>query len=183
MSVIAALALLFTGQYVEGNPRATLRVVIYEDLQCPDCAAFRQILDNYLLPRYGGQVAFEHRDFPLPKHSWARQAAVAARHFERVRPGAGVEFRRFMLSRIKDTPLERLEERVREFAREISLDPTDAVAALRSTELDELVEQDYQEGIARGVKKTPTVYVNDVVFVEKIRRGEVGTAIEKALAQ
>jgi protein-disulfide isomerase len=179
----AALAVLLWGQFIEGNPRAKLRVVIYEDLQCPDCAELRQTLDNYLLPRYGAQVAFEHKDFPLPKHSWARKAAVAARHFERVRPGAGVEFRRFMLSRIKDTPLERLEERVREFARQNDLDPADAVAALRSTELDELVEEDYQEGIARGVKKTPTVYVNDVVFIEKVRRGELGTAIEKALAQ
>jgi protein-disulfide isomerase len=179
----AFLVVLTAAQFVEGNPRAKLRVVIYEDLQCPDCAELRQTLDNYLLPRYGAQVAFEHKDFPLPKHSWARQAAIAARHFERVRPGAGVEFRRFMLARIKDTPLERLDERVREFARENGLDPADAVAALRSTELEEQVDQDYQEGIARGVKKTPTVYVGDVVFIEKIRRGELGTAIEKALAQ
>lgn len=182
MSVVI-LTLLMTAQFIEGNPRAKLRVVIYEDLQCPDCADLRQALDNYFLPRYGAQVAFEHKDFPLPKHSWARQAAIAARHFERVRPGAGVEFRRFMLSRIKDTPLERLDERVREFARDNNLDPADAVSALRSGELEDLVEQDYQEGIARGVKKTPTVYVNDVVFIEKVRRGELGTAIEKALAQ
>jgi protein-disulfide isomerase len=179
----AVLTLMIIGQFIEGNPRAKLRVVIYEDLQCPDCAELRQTLDNYLLPRYGAQVAFEHKDFPLPKHSWARRAAVAARHFERVRPGAGVEFRRFMLARIKDTPLERLDERVREFARDNGLDPADAVAALRSSELEDLVEQDYQEGIARGVKKTPTVYVGDAVLIEKIRRGELGAAIEKALAQ
>lgn len=182
MNAVVVTAILVS-QFVEGNPRAKLRVVIYEDLQCTDCAELRQTLDNYLLPRYGGQVAFEHKDFPLPKHSWARKAAIAARHFERVRAGAGTEFRRFMLSRIKDTPLERLEERVREFARDNNLDPADAVAALRSTELEDLVEQDYQEGIARGVKKTPTVYVGDAVFIEKIRRGELGTAIEKALAQ
>ena len=63
---------------IEGNPKSNVRVVIFEDLQCPDCAVFRKMLDEKLLPKYKATVAFEHHDFPLAKHSWARQAAVAA---------------------------------------------------------------------------------------------------------
>lgn len=174
---------LFLGQMIEGNPRAKVRVVIYEDLQCPDCAAFRQMLDEYLIPRYGSQVAFEHKDFPLAKHSWARKAAVAARHFEQVRPEAGMQFRRYILARIKQTPAEIFDERVREFARENDLDPADAVGALRSSNFDEAIEKDFQEGVARGVSKTPTVYVNGEAFVEKFKRDAVASAIEKALQQ
>lgn len=181
MGVLMGSLLLM--QMIEGNPRAKLRVVIYEDLQCSDCAAFRQMLDEYLLPRYGSQVAFEHKDFPLPKHSWARRAAVAARHFERVRPDAGLQFRRYILSNIKQTSAEIFDERVREFARENGFEPADALAALRSSELDEAVEKDYQEGIARGVSKTPTVYVIDKAFIERFKRDAVATAIEKALEQ
>ena len=68
---------------VEGKAGSDVRVLIYEDLQCSDCAAFRKMLDENLLPRYAGSVAFEHRDFPLAKHAWARKAAVASRHFAR----------------------------------------------------------------------------------------------------
>ena len=64
---------------IEGDPKSSVRVIIYEDLQCPDCADFRRMLDTQLLPRFAAKVAFEHRDFPLAKHAWARKAAIAAR--------------------------------------------------------------------------------------------------------
>ena len=75
-------------EIVEGNPSSTVRVLIYEDLQCPDCQNLRTLLDTKVLPRYGKRVAFIHRDFPLGKHEWARPAAVAARWVCR-RIGAG----------------------------------------------------------------------------------------------
>lgn len=174
---------LFISQMIEGNPRAKVRVVIYEDLQCKDCATFRQMMDSYLLPRFGGQVAFEYKDFPLPKHDWARKAAMVSRHFETTRPEAGMHFRRYVLDRLTQINAEIFEERVREFARDNDLDPSDAVRALRSSSLDEAVENDYQEGIARGVSKTPTVYVENKPFIEKFKRADIVSAIEKALAQ
>ena len=72
-----AASVLFAQALVEGNPSSTVRVQIWEDLQCPDCADFRVMLDQELLPKFRGTVAFEHRDFPLPKHAWARKAAPA----------------------------------------------------------------------------------------------------------
>jgi len=30
---------------VEGNASSAARVIVYEDLQCPDCADFRKMLD------------------------------------------------------------------------------------------------------------------------------------------
>ena len=67
------------GDVVEGNPASSVKVLIYEDLQCGDCARFRVLLDQKLLPKYGSRVAFVHRDVPLGKHDWARPAAIAAR--------------------------------------------------------------------------------------------------------
>ncbi|NWF85183.1 MAG: thioredoxin domain-containing protein, partial [Bryobacteraceae bacterium] len=71
LMISAGMGLAAPPTRVEGNPSSPVRVVIYEDLQCSDCAAFRKMLDEKLLPRYGSKVAFEHRDFPLAKHSWA----------------------------------------------------------------------------------------------------------------
>jgi len=66
-------------ELVEGNPNSAVKVMIYEDLQCGDCLTLRTLLDEKILPRYGSRVAFVHRDFPLPKHEWARAAALAGR--------------------------------------------------------------------------------------------------------
>ncbi len=172
---------LFFSQMIEGNPRSEIKVVIYESLQCKDCAAFQQMMNSYLLPRYGSRVAFEHKDFPLPKHDWARKAAIAARHFGSIRPEAGIEFRRYVLEQYKEINAAVFEERVREFARDNNFDPSDAIRALRSSSLDEAVENDYQEGIARGVTKVPTLYIGNESFVEKFRRDDIAIAIEKAL--
>jgi len=80
--IIAMAAALCAQQpLIEGNPSSQVRVVAYEDLQCPDCAVYRRMMDERLLPAYRDKVAFEHRDFPLPRHTWARKAAIAARFF------------------------------------------------------------------------------------------------------
>ena len=41
---VAAVAPAAERGPVEGLPASAVRVVVYEDLQCPDCAAFRAML-------------------------------------------------------------------------------------------------------------------------------------------
>src|SRR4051812_9787263 len=102
-------------------------VVIFEDLQCPDSAAFDRMLRETLAPRYGAKVAWEHRDFPLPKHSWARQAAIVARYFSEIDPHLGLDFRTHMLAKPKAPDFA---ERLAQFTRARSLDLAKASAAL-----------------------------------------------------
>lgn len=166
---------------VEGNPASPVRVVAYEDLQCPDCAAWRRMLDERLLPAYKDKVAFEHRDFPLPRHAWARKAAVAARFFDQAKPELGLEFRRHMFANIRQTTAENFKDRLAEFARSRGVDPERATAALEDPRLNELVEKDYQDGIARGVSRTPTVFVNGQPFVETFTFEEISKAIDAEL--
>ena len=45
---VGAFGAASASQVVEGNPSSPVRVLIYEDLQCPDCAAFRKMLDEKL---------------------------------------------------------------------------------------------------------------------------------------
>lgn len=165
---------------VEGNASSQVRVLIYEDLQCPDCAEFRRMLDEKLLPRYGGKVAFEHRDFPLAKHAWARKAAIAARFFQETSAELAVKYRRYSLANI--TPAN-FNDRLAEFAGSNGVDPAKAVAALDDPRYAAAVEKDYQEGVARGVAHTPTAFVNGAAFVETFTFEEISKAIEAALSQ
>lgn len=178
----AALTVLAQKPLVEGNPSSSVRVLIYEDLQCPDCADFRVMLDKELLPKFEKTVAFEHRDFPLPKHEWARKAAIAARFFETVSPEVAVEFRKTtMAQQAKITP-ENFDTHLTNFAKAHKVDAAKALAALSDPALSARVETEYQTAIARGVARTPTVLVNGEPFIEQFPSADIIKHIQQELA-
>ncbi len=167
---------------IEGASSSPVRVIIYEDLACSDCATFRAMLDQQLLPRYAAKVAFEHRDFPLAKHPWARKAAIAARYFEKTKPGLGIQSRQYFLANISDITVENFGERVAAFAARNGLDPAKALEALDDPALSQAVEKDYQDGLARGIAHTPTVLVNGIPFIETFAFDDVAKCIDGQLA-
>jgi len=169
-------------QLVEGRTESKVRVLIYEDLQCPDCAEFRRMMDEKILPRYGERVAFIHRDFPLAKHAWARKAAIAARYFTGVKPELGLAYRRHIMATIHETRADDFNDKLSAFARDNGVDPAQAVAALDDKALAALVERDFQDGVARGVAKTPTVFVSGKPFIEHFSFEDLSQSIEDALA-
>lgn len=194
MKLAAAVMLLFsalaasplpaqTSVPMEGNPKSAVRVVIYEDLQCPDCAAFRHMLDTGLYAKYKDRVAFEHRDFPLPKHKWALPAARVARGLVLIDPKLASEFRRETMNSIPKLDADSFPAYLDNFAKAHHLDPAKLRAMRDDAELAKLVEADVQEGIARGVSKTPTVFVNGQPFVETFTVEEISKGIDAAIAE
>jgi protein-disulfide isomerase len=167
---------------VEGNKSSAVRVIAYEDLQCPDCAVYRKMLDEKLLPKYGGAVAFEHREFPLRKHQWARPASIAVRYFGTLKPETGIAFRRYCANHLMEITAENFEAKLREFAKANGADPDKAIAALSDPGLAKIVQEEFQEGIARGVARTPTVFVNGEPFIETFTFEDISKSIDAALA-
>lgn len=60
-----------------GNPSAPIKLIVYDDYECPACGSFyeqtlRPMMDSYVAE---GKVYLVHRDFPLPMHQFSRQAA------------------------------------------------------------------------------------------------------------
>lgn len=172
-----------TEHLTEGAAQSPVRVIVYEDLQCPDCADFRVMLDDKLLPRFADKVRFEHRDFPLAKHAWARKAAIAARFFDEAKPGLGLAYRKYSLANLREITAENFDQRLAQFAKDHGTDPEKAAAALNDARLAALVEKDYQEGVARGIAHTPTVLVNGRPFIETFPVEDVARAIDEELAR
>lgn len=168
---------------VEGLADSPVRVVIYEDLQCPDCAAFRRMMDEKLLPKYAARVTFIHFDFPLAKHVWARRAALAARFFTERDAALGLEYRRYTMASQEVTSDATFNQRLIMFAQAHSIEPNAAVGALSNPHYAELVDRDYQDGVSRGVVHTPTVFVNGKPFIETFTYEEISKAIDEALSQ
>jgi protein-disulfide isomerase len=181
--LLAAFPLMAQKPLIEGKAESPVRVVVYEDLQCPDCAVFRVMLDQKLLPKYGAKVAFEHRDFPLAKHSWARPASVAARYFQSISPELAVRFRQETMKSLRDIKVETFADWVRRFAERNGQDPAKAVAALADDRLQAIVDKDFQEGVARGIARTPTALVNGVPFIETFTFEEISKGIDEALEE
>jgi protein-disulfide isomerase len=184
IAVLAATAASYAAvtPLVEGNPEGTVRVVIYEDLQCSDCAVFREMMDQQILPKYGGKVTFEHHDFPIPRHKWARQSAIAARYFATIDPKLALEWRRYSLAHLGEITAETFNDKLSAWANTRGLDPSKAVAALGDKDLAAAVEEDYQDGVARGIAHTPTVLVNGESFVETFTFEEISKGLERALS-
>lgn len=158
---------------------ARIAVVLFEDLEWPDCAAahplVREIAQAYNVP------VVVH-DFPLPRHNWSFQAAVDARFFENKSQKLGEEFRGYILRnqrQIADESL--LRKYVEQFAAErqialpIVLDPGDHLA--------QQVHADFLLGQRLGLEHTPTLFVVgagkvSIPIVESVTRERLGNMIE-----
>lgn len=167
--------------FVEGNPDSRIRVIVYEDLQCKDCAWFRRKMDEVLLPEYGDHVAFEHRDFPLEKHDWSKPAAMAAKYFQTVSHGVGVAFRRDLLGELSIVTRESLADWVRDFALDYGAEPQEAVDSLTNENYAAQVEEDVKFGLKNKIEKTPTVSVGKKTYIEWIPIDELRLTINSAL--
>lgn len=178
-----AMGSLLAAQHLtEGAPHSRVRAIIYEDLQCSDCADFRNMLDTQLLPKYGSTVTFEHRDFPLPKHAWARLAAIAGRYFETINADLDVAWRRYCFQNMRAITTDNFKNRFAQFAKDNGQDENKALAALTDAKLAKQVEDDFQDGVARGIAHTPTVLVNGHPFIETFSFDEIGKTIDAELA-
>ncbi len=182
MTTVAAATGLLAEVLIEGKANSRVRVLIFEDLQCGDCADFRRMMDSRILPKYKESVAFLHRDFPLPKHEWARKAAIAARFFESKRASLGLDYRRYMLSNFDSTTVDTFGQKLHDFCRTHGVETAEAQDALTKPEFADRVDRDYRDGETRGVTKTPTVFVNGIPFIEKISFEDISKALDEALA-
>ncbi len=182
--LLAATAAIMTGarsDVLEGNPASAVKVVIYEDLQCGDCLTFRAMLDEKLLPKYGARVAFQHRDFPLGRHDWARMGAIAARWVSEHNAALGITFRRELLSQQNSVTQQNLKPWLLEFASRNNLDQKGILDSLTDARLIGLVDQDMQSAKARGVSKIPAVFIGGVAFAETILYDDLARAIDEAI--
>src|SRR5919106_4744012 len=66
-----------TPAHVRGNPEAAVTLEEFADFQCPPCSQFAPFAEE-LLREYDSRLRVVFRNFPLPAHEHAREAALAA---------------------------------------------------------------------------------------------------------
>lgn len=142
-----------------GNPRAQVRVVIFEDLECPDCAHWHGVMKQQFFPVYRSRVRFEFRDFPLPQHAWAFNAAVVARYFATRSAELYFAWRDYCFTHQDELTPANLMERAGAFAAAAGIPRAALDAAFGRADLFAAVKRDQAEGERADVRHTPTILV------------------------
>ena len=155
-----------------------LAIVVFEDLQCPDCARTHPQL---LVASSKLDVPLLIHDFPIRRHLWAFPAAVLARYFAAQSPELGAGFRDFVFHAQSGITPDNLRQFGERFAQEHGLelpadvDPDGSLAAG--------VQADYDLGEAIGLEYVPLIFVvardgNGSRAVEVTDPGQLGAAVE-----
>ena len=133
---------------------AQTALVVFEDLQCPQCGRVAPLLEQasrtYKIP-------LVQHDFPLPMHNWSFDAAVIARYFDTHSKEVGNAFR----ARVFEHQLEITPQNLRGFAEKFAsehklslpfvVDPDGKLAGL--------VRADKDVGTSLHIDHTPTIWV------------------------
>ncbi|MGH9566592.1 MAG: DsbA family protein, partial [Candidatus Angelobacter sp.] len=175
---LATAAFAADASSLKPPPGANVAVVVFEDLQCPDCARAYPVV---------WQTATAHKipvvlhDFPLPRHNWSFEAAVYARYFDTKSQKLGDDFRGYIYQNQPSITPQNLHDYIQKFADEhktplpFAVDPEGKLKAE--------VQADFNLGQRIGLEHTPTIFVigrgsTATPFVEVVDRDQLSQIIE-----
>jgi protein-disulfide isomerase len=94
LAVFAALAAAQDASSILRPPKGSqVAIVVFEDLQCPDCRRATPLLEQ-AAKTY--KIPIVIHDFPLPMHNWSYEAAVTARYLDGLSKDLGAEYRDYI---------------------------------------------------------------------------------------
>jgi protein-disulfide isomerase len=125
---------------------------------------------------YPKVVKLAIKNFPLPNHKFARQAAVAA--LAANRQGKFWEFHDELYKNYSRLN----EEKIQEIAQQVGLDTAKLDQDMKAPEINAIVENDLREGKNAGVRGIPTIFINGRLLRDRSLAG-FQAAIEKELAE
>lgn len=142
------------GSSLKPPPGARVAIVVFEDLECPDCARAYPVV---------WEAARKHNipvvlhDFPLPMHPWSFDAAVFARYFDTKSQKLGDDFRGYIFQNQPQIDKQNLRQYVDKFANDnktpmpFVIDP--------DGQFKTKILADRQMGTQIGLQHTPTIFV------------------------
>jgi protein-disulfide isomerase len=157
---------------------AKVAIIVFEDLQCPDCARAAPLVEEVAKNE---KVPVVRHDFPLPMHNYSKQAAIIARYFDTKSKALGNGWRDYVFANQQAITPENLNSKAQAYATEhgtampFLLDPGGKLAAK--------VAADFALGQKIGIQHTPTIFVvsnatKGEPFVEVVDRSKLTEMIE-----
>lgn len=147
-----------TPEHFKGDASATVLVEEFADFQCAACAQKHSVF-NELMSEYGGKIKFVFRNYPLPMHNKAYEAAVASE-------AAGLqgkfwEMQNLLFSNqqkwVSDAGHRKLFD---EYAKTIGIDVEKFNNDFLGINAKTRVDADMKRGNALSLQSTPSLFVN-----------------------
>ena len=189
--VVAAFLMLLSAIYAWGGDTSMLRppkgskvaLVVFEDLQCPDCARAAPLLHE-AAKKYN--IPLVQYDFPLPMHNWAVEAAVNARYFDTKSKTLGDDYRLFIFQNQPQITPQNLRGMTERFAADHKV--TVPFVVDPSGDFTAKIKADYAIGQRVGIEHTPTIYVvsdttRGTPFVEVVDRTQLYQLIDRVIKE
>jgi protein-disulfide isomerase len=143
------------GAPVKGPKNALVTIVEFSDFQCPFCSRVEPTLDR-VMKEYPGKVRVVWRNLPLPFHTNAKPAAIAAMAAHR--QGKFWEMHALLFKNQSALDADDLEG----YAKELGLDMTKFKAAQHDEKLAQAIDDEGVAGGRVGAKGTPAFFINGV---------------------
>jgi protein-disulfide isomerase len=165
--------------HVRGEANAPVTLEEFGDFQCPPCGKLSS-LTKELEESYGSQLRVIFRQFPLPMHAHAREAALASE-------AAGFQGRFWEMHDLlyREQAVWSKANDVRAlfngYAGMLGLNLDRFETDVNGPDAKERVASDQKRGAALGVHGTPTIFVNERQIPAPVEVARLRTAIDAAL--
>jgi len=168
-----------SGSHVKGNPDGKDIVIEFADFQCPSCAAFSTVL-NQFVEENRDTVKFIMKYFPLVSiHKNAMNAAYAAEAASK--QGKFWEMHDLLYSRQTEwAELDNVKEVFLGYAQELGMDSEKFGNDYLSTEVRSVVRDDLTFALKLGLNSTPTIFINGKKYTGPATLADLNSALEKS---
>tara|TARA_B100000700_G_C14884232_1_gene779542 strand:- start:188 stop:934 length:747 start_codon:yes stop_codon:yes gene_type:complete len=140
--------------HIRGNKKAKITLVEYSDYECPFCSKFHNTMKQ-VMEKYGDDVRWVYRHFPLSFHQNAKPAAVAAEC-----AGLQGKFWEFSDKLIEDYSALSA-SKYTQIAKELSLNEKKFADCIKNQQTAKDVDDDIASASKAGVRGTPHTIIID----------------------
>ena len=150
-------------RFVSGAKTAPFTVVEFSDYECPACGVFATEYESAFVAKFvsSGKVRFAYRDFPLPQHSNANIASLAAAcAFDQ---GKFADFKAILFRAQNDwsqSPQARALSQFGDYANQLGLDSVKLGACINFAQGQASIDADLAMGKRVGLSATPSFVIN-----------------------
>jgi protein-disulfide isomerase len=157
-ALAAGILLPAAGGHSLGADNATVTLEEFGDYQCPPCAGVSGAL-NEMEKEFRPNLKIVFRNFPLPVHPHAQQAALVAE-------AAGLQGKFWEMHDLlyaqqsQWSVAPEVDSLFNSYAGMVGLDLARFKKDLGSDEVRQRISSDQKRGLSAGVEKTPSIFVN-----------------------
>ena len=170
------------GRPAFGKEGAPVVIAVFSDFQCPYCAKEAKVLRTQVAQNYPGNVRVYYHDYPLKKHEWAYEAAIAGQCIQQLAPEAFWKYHDWIFENQRSITEQNLDDKVGEFASTNGLDTMKLSPCIARQETKPGVDESIRLGRDLGIRSTPTMYVNGRRLTGNVQWAQIKQVIDHEIA-